>query len=194
MKWQNSEIEITDLGDRLEVMVRKSSDTLQKVIVAIIVTLTIYVCWRSSQVLGFVAALLILFSALNSFRRGNEARLTVTSQGFVAEGNIERTFTDKVEVSVTDIYGFGYFAGGEGDPSGLYAFRPLGYSCIVPGIDKDACLQIKQAVEAKFPAMEFGQQPLSGLFSGPEIITLGLSSDASRSSNHQIADTNDSVS
>jgi hypothetical protein len=176
MEWRtHSDIEITDLGDRLEVLIRTQKGKAEWLILAVGSPLGIYLFLRTSSVVGIVAAIVIVFSILNMIRKGNETRLIARADGFIAEGNVNRTFADRVSLSVDDIHSVGYSAGYEDEPNGFYALGPWRRTCLIPGIDEDSCLQIKEAIERKFPEMLFGQEPHSGLFGdGPTIITLGL--------------------
>jgi hypothetical protein len=159
MDWRSrSEFEITDLGDGIEV---------------------IYAFWRTSELLGIVILAIFTFSLVNSFRKGNETRLIVRPDGFIAEGNIDSAFRERITVSVDDIYGIDHFIGYDGSPSGLYARGTWSSTCLIPGIDEESCGQIKLVIEEKFPDMYFGQGELSGVFgTGPDILTLGLNKPA----------------
>ena len=179
MEWRSShEIEIMDLGDRLEVLARTKTGAISWIPWLLIVSVVVYLFAAESPFLAVLAAGAAAFGILNSFRKGNETRLIARSDGFVAEGNINRTFAEQVTVSVRDIHSVGYSVGPEEEPSGLYAFSRWSQTCQVPGIDEASCRRIQSAIEVKFPQMQFGQQPLSSLLGdGPEIITLGLSQD-----------------
>jgi hypothetical protein len=156
-------------------MVRAQKGILESVFIAVVGSAAVVAFTRASQFAGIVAGVLLGFSRLNMLRKGNDTRMIVWAHGFRAEGNIDRALADSVQVTVNEIYGIGYFIGGEDDPSGLYALRRFGNTSLIPGLDEKRCGEIKAAIEAKFPEMQFGQQQLSGIFgSGPEIISLSL--------------------
>jgi hypothetical protein len=179
MEWRSScEIEIADLGDRLEVLARTQRGALSWLLSALVVSGVAYLFATGSQVMALLVAAVAGFSFLNSLRKGNETRLIARSDGFIAEGNINRTFAHQVTVSVHDIHSIGYSVGPEEAPSGLYAFSRWRQTCLVPGLDEASCSRIQSAIEAKFPQMQFGQEQVASLFgNGPEIITLGLKQD-----------------
>ena len=181
MEWRNKgELEITDLGDRLEVIHRAQQGLLRWVITAVAGAWAVYLFWKSSELLGILVIAILAFSLVNSFRKGNETRLIVRPDGFIAEGNIDTAFSERIAVSVDDIYGIEYLVGDEGSPSGLYARSNWRSTCLIPGIDKKSCQRIKSTIEEKFPDMYFGQGELSGIFgTGPDIVTLGLTKPAS---------------
>jgi hypothetical protein len=176
MEWRSSgEFEITDLGDRLEVVYRAEQGLLGWVFAAVTGVGAIYAFWNTSELLGILVVAVFLFSLFNSIRKGNETRMLVRPDGFIVEGNIDRAFRGRITVSVDDIYDVEYFIGYEGSPNGLYARGTWCATCLIPGIDKESCQQIQSAIEEKFPDMHFGQSQLSGIFgTGPDIVTLGL--------------------
>jgi ATP/ADP translocase len=90
MEWRNNgELEITDLGDRLEVIHRAQQGLLRWVITAVAGAWAVYLFWKSSELLGILVIAILAFSLVNSFRKGNETRLIVRPDGFIAEGNID---------------------------------------------------------------------------------------------------------
>ena len=184
MEWRSSgELEITDLGDRLEVIYRAQHGLLGWVFTGCAGAGAIYAFWTTNELLGILVVAIFAFSLVNSFRKGNETRLIVRSDGFIVEGNIDSAFRERIAVSVDDVYGVGYFIGPEGAPSGLYARGTWSSTCLIPGIDEESCRRIKSAIEEKFPGMYFGQGELSGIFgTGPDILTLGLNKPASSAS------------
>jgi hypothetical protein len=176
MEWRSScEVDIREFGDRLEVFARTQAGALSGIVWILVVPSVMYMFAKASRVMGLLAAALVVFGLWKSRRNGNETRLIIRPDGFIAEGNINRTFAQQVTVSVNDMHRIGYFVGYEGDPSGLYAFSRWGQTCLMPGIDEPSCLRIQAAIEAKFPEMRFGQEPISLLGNGPELISLGLS-------------------
>jgi len=179
MDWRSScEIEITDLGDRLEVLARTHTGALSWLFTAVGAPVAVYMFWRANQILAVCVAGMVVFSLLNSLRKGNETRLMIRPDGFIAEGNIHRTFAQRVTVSVNDLHSIGYFVGNEHDPHGLYALGRWSQTCMVPGIDEKTCRKIQSAIETKFPQMHFGQEPLAGILGDePKIITLGLNGE-----------------
>ena len=187
MEWRGScEIEITDLGDRLEVLARAHAGALDWMIPAIVTSTAVYLFAKASRTIAVFAAAVALLSWFNSVRKGNETRLIARSDGFIAEGNIDRAFAQQVLVSVDDIHSIGYFDGHEGDPQGQYALSRWSQTCLVPGLDEASCRRIQSAIESKFPQMHFGQEPISSLLGdGPEIITLGLSQNNSAGASEQ---------
>lgn len=187
MDWKtSSQLEITDLGDRLEIMVRTQQGLLDWLFILVCAPAVVFLFVRSSQFMGILVAIVMGFSLLNNLRKGNETRMIVWSHGFRAEGNVHRTFASSVEVSIDDVRGIGYFVGYEDDPSGLYAFHRWSNTCLLPGLDESECDRVKAAIEARFPDMQFGQQALSGLFGGgTEIISLGLTAKATKNADTQ---------
>jgi hypothetical protein len=177
MEWRSSgELEITDLGDRLEVVYRAQQGLLGWGFAAVPGAAAIYAFWKTSELLGLLVVAVFAFSLVNASRKGNETRLLVRPDGFIVEGNIDSIFRGRIAVSVDDIYGVEYFIGYEGSPSGLYARGTWSSTCLIPGIDKDSCQQIQSVIDENFPDMYFGQGRLSGIFgTGPDIVTLGLS-------------------
>jgi hypothetical protein len=176
MEWRSSgEFEITDLGDRLEVVYRAQQGLLGWVFSAVTGAGAIYAFWKTNELLGILIVAVFAFSLFNSFRKGNETRLIARLDGFIVEGNIDSAFRGQIAVSVDDIYGVEYFVGYEGSPSGLYARGTWCTTCLIPEIDMESCQQIQSAIEEKFPDMHFGLSQLSGIFgTGPDIVTLGL--------------------
>jgi hypothetical protein len=176
MEWRSSgELEITEPGDRLEVIYRAQQGLLGWVFTAVTGAGAIFAFWKTNELLGIFVVAVFVFSLFNSFRKGNETRLVVRPDGFIVEGNIDSAFRERIAVSVDDIYGVEYFVGYEGSPSGLYARGTWSSTCLIPGIDTQSCQEIKSAIEEKFPDMHFGQGELSGIFgTGPDILTLGL--------------------
>ena len=181
MEWQaNTEIEIRDLGDRLEVLARTQQGFLAWVFFAIGVPAAIYFFMHASRLIGIAIVASTAFSIFKAIRNGGETCLTARTDGFIAEGNVDRALAHRVSISVDDIHSIGFFEGFEGETSGFYAFSRFGKTCLVPDVGNDHCEQIQSAIQSKFPQMQFGQEPLSYPFGGgPRIISLGLSSEVS---------------
>lgn len=184
MEWRNqSQIEINEFGDRLEVIVRTQTGMLERIIFVALSVLAVFLFAKAIPIVGLLVAAIAVFSFINMLRERGEARLTVRSDAFVVEdGRAKRQ-----SVSTDDIYGIGYFGGGEDEPIGLYAFRPLSRICLTPNLDEAESQRIKFAIESKFPEMQFGKEPLSGLFDGPEIIALGLNRPDAADSDHSMS-------
>ena len=176
MEWRNqSDVEINGLDDRLEISVRTRTGMLEGILFAGLSVFAVLLFGKAMPIVGLLIAAVAVIAFVNVMRdRGGEARLTVHSDAFV----IENSRGSCQSVSVDDIYGIGYFAGGEDEPTGLYAFRPLSRICLAAGIDEAESQRIKSAIESKFPEMRFGKEPITSLFGDPEIITLRLSRSA----------------
>lgn len=175
MEWRNqSEIEVNELDDRLEISVRTRTGMLEGILFVGLSVFAVLLFGKAMRIVGLLIAGVAVFSFINMFRDRGEARLTVYSDLFVMEDSRGKCES----VSVDDIYGIGYFAGGEDEPTGLYAFRPLSRVCLAAGIDEAESQRIKSAIESKFPEMRFGKEPITSLFGDPEIITLGLNRPA----------------
>lgn len=88
MDWKtSSQLEITDLGDRLEIMVRTQQGLLDWLFILVCAPAVVFLFVRSSQFMGILVAIVMGFSLLNNLRKGNETRMIVWSHGFRAEGN-----------------------------------------------------------------------------------------------------------
>jgi hypothetical protein len=183
MEWLNqSDVEINESGDRLEMIVRTHTGMLEWMITICISAFTVFLFAKTSPVVGLLIAAIAVFSLIKATLKSNETRLTVGSGSFIVDGANPRS------VSLDEIHGIGYFIGGEDEPTGLYAFKLLGTVCLIPSLDESECQRIKCSIESKFPDMQFGKDPISGLFGdGPEIITLGLNKRATTDSEPPIS-------
>jgi hypothetical protein len=168
-------IDTIELEDEL-VFVVTSKSGLTNWIALVAVTVFAAVMWNSNSHAWAVAIVLFGGGSLAvNWAKGNETRLRVTSESIVADGNLQRAFTDAIRIPAKEITAIDWGTDGADGPSGLFVRRGWTNNCVLPGISREQAENIRDKIRERFPDLEKDTTPASIIHGDDSgITTLGI--------------------
>jgi hypothetical protein len=170
-----------ELQDSLEISVVREYGRLEWAIGLVLTLFTIWLFWRFNTPITHLFAAVICAVAATAviaiWVQGTSTKLRVTRDEILAEGNINKIFSNEMRIPVSEVKWLGYEAGGENEPSGLYLRRGWSRTCLLPGLDEDQGIAVVSAIFAKFPEIVPEDKRGGSLLYGSEsgLTGLGLS-------------------
>jgi hypothetical protein len=147
-------LKIEDLDDDLQCTVTRQGGWLAPVVITCIVTgLSTYAILTAHYFYLFMA-LFMVGAVFISWTRGPVTTLRISANRILATGNLERLSSSDFRIEANKVDHIGWSNGGENGNSGLHIWHGMlgwGSTCVLPGISKDQCTQITDAIAAKFP-------------------------------------------
>lgn len=111
----------------------------------------VFFLWPDHKLFAIFAIGISIFGWITSFTQGNVTRLAVSEHEIVARGNLNKVSTTALTIPASEIKSIGYSTGGEDDPTGLYVYRNLRSTCVLPGLDREQTEAIILRIRQRYP-------------------------------------------
>jgi len=180
MRWfgSSTSVKTVDRGDGLRVRVAVHRFRIDLILYAAVFIVFAYVGWQNRSWFFLIAVLVAGVSLVIDWLKHPNTELWVTEYDLEVMGDRGRFTNDRLRLPWSEISGLEYRAGGEDEPSGLYARRGGWRSTLLmPHVNKEQAEEIIAAIYRRFPYVEMttdddGWLPLGGK---SDLTTLGLS-------------------
>jgi len=176
-----TEIETIEGPEELQFAIVHEKGWLDLFVPPILLSIIVIWSWIAGNFFFAGFAILAAVIAVAKSLSNPATRLFVKSNEVVARGNIGQTLSDEIRIPAPEIDSLGYFAGSEGDNSGLYVWRGWTQTCLVSGINKEQATAIAETIRRKFPDLERGDRTPTSILHGEQsgVRTLSLSPTSS---------------
>ena len=105
----------------------------------------------------FAAIFVVAFGALVVYWLNiSPARLSVSQRELIAQGSQNRNLTNQTNIPAVEVNTLRYAPAGDYGPAGLYAYCRRRQICLIPGVAEEQAIAIAEAIRAKFPNIERG--------------------------------------
>jgi uncharacterized membrane protein YeaQ/YmgE (transglycosylase-associated protein family) len=180
------ELKTMELPDALEFTIEREYGWFEIVLGLAITFLALWLFWRVHTAIAHLLVVAIsgavVVSVIAQRVQGRSTRLRVTSDGLYAVGNLDKLFTIKLRIPYSEIASFEYNFADEGASGGIYVKHRGSRTCVLPGLDEDQGVSVKNAIFEKFPDLVPEDTSPESLLYGneSELTTLGLSASDSK--------------
>lgn len=152
----SSELRTIELPDRLQVVHGYQAGWGD--LAAPPATLLVLLAWAASthhMVLG--AIFVVAFAALAIYWLNiSPNRLSVLPRELITQGSQNRNLANQTNIPAAEVNSLAYAATGEHGPTGLYAYCRRKRICLMPGLTQEQAEAVAEAIRAKFPNLERG--------------------------------------
>lgn len=171
---------VAELSGELEFTIVRQEGLLAMLARLSSLAILLVLAWKSPSLLWRCLFALGALWPIADWLQGQETQLRVSAQQLTASGNIGRLARSTISVPAARVRSIEYFAGDDGEHSGLYAMRKWGRICLVPDLDEPDCREVASRIAARFPEIGADHDPNSLLYADRNNLTvLGLT-DSSR--------------
>ncbi|MDE3201187.1 MAG: hypothetical protein KGN79_09735 [Acidobacteriota bacterium] len=150
----STSLKIEDLDDELQCTVTRQCGWFGPIAIACIASGLSTYAILTAHYFYLLMALLLLASLFLSWARGPVTTLRISGNRILATGNLERLSSSDFRIEANKVDHIGWSSGGENGSQGLYVWHGTlgwGSNCVLPGLSKRHCVQVTDAIAAKFP-------------------------------------------
>jgi hypothetical protein len=174
-----ADLTTTELSDGLEFTFSQEYGLVEIFLPPLITLLVVWLLWRSGgvfpRVIAGLAAASVVVAYVSNWRQGGKTTLRVTSDEFLAGGNLGNLLSTEQRVATKEVKAMRYDMGGDSGPTGLYVqIGKWNWRCVFPKISEEQTQTVIDAIAKKFPDLPTENPSRFSLLGGDELVSLGL--------------------